>query len=159
MSQVVERPKPVSPQVAHYSAEYRRSVSQAAAQPRWVAQARESAIAQFERLGFPTTKLEHWRFTSVAPIAERIFRSPSDGATGMDATLVTALAAPAAVAVCVNGRFSPELSRLDRLPKGIQILGLEDALASNPGLIEPCLGEALVDADQRIHFAEYRVSA
>ena len=37
MSQVVEQEKPASPQVAHYAAEYRRSIAQAPAQPRWVA--------------------------------------------------------------------------------------------------------------------------
>ena len=79
MSQVVEREKPASPQLAHYLAEYQRAVGQAPAQPRWVLQARESAIAQFERLGFPTTKLESWRFTSVAPIAERSFAFATDG--------------------------------------------------------------------------------
>ena len=36
-------------------------------------------MAQFERLGFPTTKLEQWRFTSVAPIAERTFALATDG--------------------------------------------------------------------------------
>ena len=79
MSQVVEQEKPASPQLAHYIAEYRRAIAQGPAQPRWVAQARESAIAQFERLGFPTTKLEQWRFTSVAPIAERTFALATDG--------------------------------------------------------------------------------
>ena len=68
MAQLVEQEKQTSPQVAHYVAEYRRSIEQGA-RPRWVAQARESAIGQFERLGFPTTKIEQWRFTSVAPIA------------------------------------------------------------------------------------------
>ena len=68
MAQLVEQEKSTSPQVAHYLAEYRRAFTETA-QPAWVAQARESAIAQFERLGFPTTKLEQWRFTSVAPIA------------------------------------------------------------------------------------------
>ncbi len=73
MAQLVEQEKQSSATLAHYGAEYRRSLEQGPAQPRWVAQARESAIAQFERLGFPTTKIEHWRFTSVAPIAEAGF--------------------------------------------------------------------------------------
>ena len=80
MAQLVEQEKQASPQLAHYVAEYRRTVEQGAAQPRWVAQARASAIAQFERLGFPTTKIEQWRFTSVAPIAERTFALATDGA-------------------------------------------------------------------------------
>ena len=79
MAQLVEQEKQAGPQLAHYVAEYRRTVEHGAAQPRWVAQARESAIAQFERLGFPTTKIEQWRFTSIAPIAERTFALAADG--------------------------------------------------------------------------------
>ena len=144
MSQVVEREKPTSPQLAHYIAEYQRAVAQAPSQPRWVAQARASAIAQFERLGFPTTRLEQWRFTSVAPIAERAFTLAPPNAAGAvvpDTSHIAPLSGGVAHAVCVNGQFSPKLSSLDTLPKGVQVLGLEAALTSHPGLIEPYLGK------------------
>jgi Fe-S cluster assembly protein SufD len=143
MSQVVEREKPASPRLAHYAAEYQRAIAQSPAQPRWLIQARETGMAQFERLGFPTTALEQWRFTSVAPIAERAF-------TLAPTTDVTALAQPKQIAplsdgvahaVCVNGQFASKLSSLERLPKGVQVVGLEAALASNAGLIEPYLGK------------------
>jgi Fe-S cluster assembly protein SufD len=141
MSQVVERVKPASPQVAHYNTEYLRALGQMPQQPRWVAEARAGAMAQFERLGFPTTRLEQWRFTSVAPITERSFGLAADGAAKIDKDLVAPLGAPVAAAVCVNGRFAATLSSLDRLPKGVQILGLERVLSSNPGLVEPYLGK------------------
>jgi Fe-S cluster assembly protein SufD len=140
MAQLVEQDKQTSPNVAHYAAEYRRSLEQGPAQPRWVAQARESAIAHFERLGFPTAKLEQWRFTSVAPIAERTFTLAKDGIAGAKHQ-TQALSTPIAHAVCVNGRFAPQLSQLDRLPKGVQLLGLEEAIASHPTLIEPYLAK------------------
>jgi Fe-S cluster assembly protein SufD len=41
--------------------------------PAWLKDIRSSAIARFERVGFPTMKQEAWRFTSVAPIAEGSF--------------------------------------------------------------------------------------
>ena len=141
MAQVVEQEKPASPQLAHYTAEYRRAVAQGPSQPRWMTQARESAIAQFERLGFPTTRLEQWRFTSVAPIAERTFALASDGVGKVDPKHTLALSAPVAHAVCVNGRFASKLSSVDKLPKGVQVLSLEAALAFNPGLVEPYLGK------------------
>ena len=140
MAQLVEQEKQTSPQVAHDAAEYRRSIEQGPAQPRWVGQARDNAMAQFERLGFPTTKLEQWRFTSVAPIADRTFAPATDGIACAE-QLTEALSAPIAHAVCVNGRFAPQLSRLDTLPKGVQLLGLEAALASHPTLIEPYLAK------------------
>ena len=140
MAQLVEQEKQSSPQVAHYAAEYRRSLEQGDAQPRWVGQARESAMTQFERLGFPTTRLEQWRFTSVAPIAERTFALAKDGVAGAQQQ-TQALSAPIAQAVCVNGKFVPRLSHLDALPKGVQLLGLEAAIASHPALIEPYLAK------------------
>jgi Fe-S cluster assembly protein SufD len=139
MAQLVEQEKQTSPNVAHYAAEYRRSLEQAPAQPRWLGQARDSAMAQFERLGFPTTKIEQWRFTSVAPIAERTFVLAKDGVAAKPHT--AALSAPIAHAVCVNGKFVPQLSDLGKLPKGIQLLSLEAAIASQPTLIEPYLAK------------------
>ena len=140
MAQLVEQDKQTSPNVAHYAAEYRRSLEQGPAQPRWVGQARDSAMAQFERLGFPTTKLEQWRFTSVTPIAERTFALAKDGFAAAR-QLSQPMSVPIAHAVCVNGRFAPQLSLLDTLPKGVQLLGLETAIASHPALIEPYLAK------------------
>jgi Fe-S cluster assembly protein SufD len=140
MAQLVEQEKQISPNVASYSAEYRRSIEQGSAQPRWVAQARDSAMAQFERLGFPTTKLEQWRFTSVAPIADRTFPLAKDGLAEARQHTQT-LSTPIAHAVCVNGRFAPQFSQLDKLPKGVQLLGLEAAIASHPALLEPYLAK------------------
>src|SRR3989475_5371740 len=45
----------------------------AAGAPAWLKEMREAAITRFAQLGFPTTKQEEWRFTSVAPIAETTF--------------------------------------------------------------------------------------
>jgi len=139
MAQLVEQEKQTSPNVAHYAAEYRRSLEQAPAQPRWLGQARDSAMAQFERLGFPTAKIEQWRFTSVAPIAERTFVLAKDGVAAKPHT--AALSAPIAHAVCVNGKFVPQLSDLGKLPKGVQLLSLDAAIASQPTLIEPYLAK------------------
>ena len=35
----------------------------------WLRDTREKAIARFNELGFPTTKLEEWKYTNVAPVA------------------------------------------------------------------------------------------
>ena len=141
MAQLVEQEKQASPQLAHYVADYRRAIEQSAAQPRWVAQARESAIAQFERLGFPTAKLEQWRFTSVAPIAERTFALATDGVSHVGALQARPPERAHRGAVCVNGRFTPQLSHLEKLPKGVQVLSLEAAIASQPTLVEPHLAK------------------
>jgi Fe-S cluster assembly protein SufD len=46
------------------------------AAPAWLKELRAGGIARFAELGFPTTNLEEWRFTSVAPIVQTLFASP-----------------------------------------------------------------------------------
>ncbi|MCY3758261.1 MAG: Fe-S cluster assembly protein SufD, partial [Acidobacteria bacterium] len=36
--------------------------------PPWLAEKRQAAIRRFTRHGFPTTRDEAWRFTSLAPL-------------------------------------------------------------------------------------------
>ena len=38
--------------------------------PAWLPELRRTAIDEFARAGFPTSKDEEWRFTPVAPIAQ-----------------------------------------------------------------------------------------
>jgi Fe-S cluster assembly protein SufD len=139
MTQVVERPTTISAHVARYIADYQ--AAQSPAQPQWLTTVREDALASFARLGFPTTKLEQWRFTSITPISEKAFVPATDGLAAANDGLTDSLSGGAAVAVCVNGRFAPSLSSLAGLPKGVQVLSLEAALASNPGLVEPYLAK------------------
>lgn len=141
MAQLVEQEKQVSPRLVDYVAEYRRSIDNGTPQPRWIRQARETAIDQFERLGFPTTKIEQWRFTSVEPIVERTFTLAVDGA-GKASEHARRLSAPVAHAVCVNGQFAPHLSsNLDKLPGGVRLLGLAAAIESDSPLVEPYLAK------------------
>src|SRR3954468_9910606 len=60
----------MSTQVANES-KYRRAgavlQSREGEFPTWVNALRESAIARFEELGFPTTDNEDWKYTNVAP--------------------------------------------------------------------------------------------
>jgi Fe-S cluster assembly protein SufD len=58
--------------------------------PGWLADLRSAALAEFNAVGFPTTRNEDWHFTSVTPIAERSFRSAKPSAAP---TLADVLAA------------------------------------------------------------------
>ena len=58
-----------------------------------LARTRRDALDRFLALGFPTTRDEEWRFTSVAPIAERTFALAKDGAAAAKQH-ATALSAP-----------------------------------------------------------------
>jgi Fe-S cluster assembly protein SufD len=141
MAHLVEHESPAAAQKARYMADYQRA-SQDSSAPAWLRQTRQQAIAQFERLGFPTTRLEEWKFTSVTPIAERAFALSEDGASGVSLVDVTrfALGGPtAAVIVCVNGHYAPQLSSTGTLPDGVRVTGLASALAANPDVLEPHL--------------------
>jgi Fe-S cluster assembly protein SufD len=156
MTQVVERATPsartwrdTSPII---SAPNRRRSRQ------WLTALRESALASFERLGFPTTKLEQWRFTSVAPITEKTFALATDGLAAVNAGLTDSLSGGAAVAVCVERPFAPALSSLSGLPKGVQVLSLEQALVSSPALCGALSGEARHARDTQAFTAlEHRI--
>lgn len=94
-------------------------------------QLRESAMARFEELGFPTTRDEEWKYTNVAAIARAGFKSPLAGIPG--STSETELAGLGIAEshdsqlVFVNGRLNNLLSSLTGAPN-VVALELSDAL-------------------------------
>jgi Fe-S cluster assembly protein SufD len=116
----------------------------------WLRDLRDRAFARFARLGFPTTRDEAWRFTSVAPIARTAFQRPEPQPLGPPqlarlAALSFAGTLEGPLAVFVNGRFNPDLSSRPSLP-GLSLRSLREVLASEPGRLEGTLG-GLAGAD------------
>ena len=100
---------------------------------------REDAFRCFDRLGFPTTRLEEWRFTNVAPIAQTPFQAPA-ASVGLDREVLDSLHLARSGApefVFVNGSLSPELSDASGLPPGVRVRSLAagglDAVAAHLG--------------------------
>ena len=60
-------------QVPHYAAQHETFAAARAEDPRWLVELRADAIARFSELGFPSTRLEEWRYTNVAPLAKLAF--------------------------------------------------------------------------------------
>jgi Fe-S cluster assembly protein SufD len=103
----------------------------AAGAPPWLKQIREGAIARFAELGFPTTKREEWRFTSVAPIVETAFALPAPRSPLPGAAAVERLSLGAGPRlVFVDGHFAPALSTVSTRAGGVQAGSLAAALAS-----------------------------
>ena len=95
--------------------------------PTWVRRLRATGMQRFADLGFPTTRLEDWKYTDVSRIAETPFRMPVN-ASNDDADRVARLAGDgAARLVFVNGRYSERLSTTGSLPKGAHVLPLSRA--------------------------------
>jgi Fe-S cluster assembly protein SufD len=119
----------------------------------WLQPLREAALARFASLGFPTTKDEDWRFTSVAPIAQTRFRlahevQPVVAVEALVPFLFDGASGPRVV--FVNGRYAPALSSVAGLPPGVAVRGLAEAGgAADRGTVEAHLAR----------YAEYKTDA
>ncbi|MDP2318731.1 MAG: Fe-S cluster assembly protein SufD [Acidobacteriota bacterium] len=109
--------------------------------PAWVKERREAAAKHFAEVGYPTTRLEDWRFTNVSPIAEAHWPL-AQGAFAHAAELVSSVNVPGAVRLAiVNGQFAAGLSDLSALPKGLRIASLRDGARDATDGIETHLGK------------------
>ena len=94
--------------------------------------------------GLPGTRMEAWKYTNLAALAELDFSPPSMGAELPPADLgpdaFEGLEGPSLV--FVNGRLSPGHSRLDGLPEGLRVQGLAQGLTDDPAGIEALIGSA-----------------
>ncbi|MCA1632985.1 MAG: Fe-S cluster assembly protein SufD [Acidobacteria bacterium] len=103
-------------------------------EPAWMTRLREGAFERFEKLGFPTTDEEDWKYTNVAPIARRNFH-PAPGL--MDARLLEPFLygeANQSRLVFVNGAYRPDLSSLE-LPEGVVVADIRESLAGEHELL------------------------
>ena len=85
------------------------------------ARAREAAFGRFAERGFPSTRDEEWRFTSVAPIATTKFERAKPASVAASFAADPLVASVAARIVVINGRPAREASTLARLPAGVSL--------------------------------------
>src|SRR5262245_55093993 len=91
----------------------------------------QAAFDNFMARGFPTTREEEWRFTSVAPIADSNFVLVTEPRTaGLDIAQLRLPGEVAAELVFVDGRYVAGLSRLAALPSASRAECLAAAIAS-----------------------------
>jgi len=86
-----------------------------AGEPSWLADLRQGAIARFQKLGFPTAKVEQWRYTNVGPI----------------------VATPWTLAR--TGQGQPALEGA-KPPAGVRVARLQEILSREPELLREHLG-------------------
>jgi Fe-S cluster assembly protein SufD len=104
----------------------------------WLESLRGRGMARFDELGFPTQKVESWKYSNLRPLERTVF-VPATGTTAqMSIDRVPSLIGDQAGhrAVFVNGRLRVELSNLGRLPDGAEVLSFEQALETDPGFLE-----------------------
>jgi Fe-S cluster assembly protein SufD len=96
---------------------------------RWLEDLRHDAHARFEELGFPTAKLEAWRFTGIQPIVTTPWVPAPSGAQPAGEPWGRGRRV-----VLVNARVATALSAAP--PDGVRVLGLAEALSVEPAIVE-----------------------
>ncbi|MES2558134.1 MAG: Fe-S cluster assembly protein SufD [Bacteroidota bacterium] len=73
---------------------------------------REEAFAEFEKLGFPTTKHEEWKYTNLKSITEKLFEATCEIKSGVNEFVKDSIFSKITAnrLVFVNGSFIKELS-------------------------------------------------
>jgi len=104
-----------------------------------MAELRAAAHGRFAELGYPTKKMEEWRFTDIKPLADTTFRAPTVH-TVERSTIERYLYEDCTQLVLVNGRYSPELSSIGNLPEGVVVSDLASAWGSHADLLNEHLG-------------------
>jgi Fe-S cluster assembly protein SufD len=111
-----------------------QSSRSAARQASWIERLRESAMDQFETLGFPSVTDEEWRYTNVSGIARGGFvpsAARSGALTEFSASDLEQLfydESRKSTLVFVNGSLRAELSSLSALPPEVAAIDLGAAL-------------------------------
>ena len=102
------------------------------------ASVRNEGWSVFSSNGFPTTRDEDWRFTSLAPLTRTAFgRAAATGIADIDSYRFEGTACRL---VFVDGRFAPALSDASSLPAGLEISSLAQALTQKAEGVEQHLG-------------------
>lgn len=101
---------------------------------------RKRAAQRFQELGWPTRRMEAWKYTDVSVLARSSFER------AVRLSVSPAAIQPFVYAGChqlvfVNGHWVPELSRVETLPKGCILSSLAEALQEHQDLVEPYLGK------------------
>ena len=128
--------------VSYYLAEYERFRKSPAAAT--AASSRARALEFLQTHGFPTRRMEQWKYTDITPITRRKFTIGNAVATNTDAALVDKLrfaALDCHELVFINGNFSAQLSRLRQLPSGVTVRSLQTNAEDNATLPERYFGE------------------
>jgi Fe-S cluster assembly protein SufD len=113
----------------------------------WLGQLQQQALDVFAQSGFPTTRLEDWKYTDTRAIVESypqwLVTQPQTSQQEPDLLDIS----DAIHLSFVDGRYSPELSGSKQLPDGIIAGNLTDLAALHPDLLQQKLGSLANNSD------------
>ncbi|MBI3894923.1 MAG: Fe-S cluster assembly protein SufD [Acidobacteria bacterium] len=129
-------PDVITPQEVYLASFQALKKRLAAKEPGWLQRLRQEAIQAFTELGFPTTRHEEWKYTSVTPIAQTPFQTPWEQKDLSWKPETAALEPWRSLSdVClvfVNGSFCESLSSFQGLPSGVKAGNLASLLPGSP---------------------------
>lgn len=108
---------------------------------------RKDAIRKFAELTFPTQKDEEWKYTNISSLLKHNF-SPASFKENVSSETISKYLFDKmehSLLVFVNGNFSPELSKLIDIPKGVVIGSLAEEIKNNNPVVKKHLGNYAKD--------------
>jgi Fe-S cluster assembly protein SufD len=106
----------------------------------WLGQLQEQALDAFERNGFPSKRMEDWKYTNMQPVAEN-YPGWLSTESATDADTADLLDIPDAVHLAfIDGQYQPQLSGSTELPAGVLAGNLATLTAEQPDAIHKLLG-------------------
>lgn len=98
---------------------------------------RKEAMRQFDRLGFPSTRHEEWKYTNVSPLTKLTYDfQTAAGATATDLEPLLIPDLDANVVVFVNGVHQPSFSKLVSPAEDLIVTNLHEAYGQDPVLFD-----------------------
>lgn len=135
----------------HYASEFERlAAGLAGGGVPWLRELREEAIARFLARGFPRPRDEDWKYTRTAAIEKRAFNCGAAAEIAVDMEKIyesLQVEADTQCLVFIDGRYFPALSRLDALPAGAVVAGLNEMLQRRPDELHGLFG-SVADLDR-----------
>jgi Fe-S cluster assembly protein SufD len=114
---------------------------------------REEALERFLKRGLPTTQEEDWHYTNLAPIEKNVWRRVIGTANIQDTIPSIAEDNNIARVLIVDGYHSTAHTRLKRLPHGMHITSLQEALQERNEKVRPFLQESPSESWQDLNMA------
>ncbi len=147
MATATQKPDPAALYLADYE-QFEGKLSDGEGRE-WLSEMSRGAIQKFGELGFPTTRDESWRQTSIAPILRMAFK-PAD-ARDLTPTEEERLKGHVFVGfegtrlVFINGHYWEKESVAGELPNGVIVKSLSQAVKEHAELVRRHLGKYIAD--------------
>jgi len=140
--------------MSRYPAEYHTIATKLPGQDLpWLKALRAQALEKFSINGFPSPRDEDWRYTNVSAIEKKLFcplleiKNFSSLKPVVAEWMKSYQLQDAWSVVLIDGLFSAECSVLNGFPEAVSVMGMAEALSTQPELVENYLGHAVKNSE------------